>query len=123
MNQWVSVWGNAMSIVENKPEGYAKDITLRYPILMPLDGKGLRLTFDNFTGLEKVEITKVTIAKATGPTSIDVSTLKEVTFEGSNTLVLESGEQKTSDPIEMDVTKDELLTVSLYLGDFTTMRC
>lgn len=123
MSKWLSVWGNAMSIVENKPEGYAKDITLRYPILMPLDGKGLCLTFDNFTGLEKVEITKITIAKATGPTSIDVSTLKEVTFEGNNTLVLESGEQKTSDPIDIDVNKDELLTVSLYLGDFTTMRC
>ena len=70
MNQWVSVWGNAMSIVEQTPVGYAKDITLRYPVLMPLDGKSLRLTFDNFTGLEKVEITRVTVAKSTGPSSI-----------------------------------------------------
>ena len=44
MNQWVSVWGNAMSIVEQTPVGYAKDITLRYPVLMPLDGKSLRFS-------------------------------------------------------------------------------
>lgn len=123
MNQWVSVWGNAMSIVEQTPVGYAKDITLRYPVLMPLDGKSLRLTFDNFTGLEKVEITRVTVAKSTGPSSIDVSSLKEVTFDGNQVLTLEKGEQKTSDPIEMDVSKDECLTVSLYLGDYTSMRC
>ena len=26
---WVSVWGNAVSIAEHHPEAYAKDITLR----------------------------------------------------------------------------------------------
>lgn len=122
MSKWVSVWGNAMSIVENKPEGYAKDITLRYPILMPLDGNGLRLTFDNFAGLEKVEITKITVAKSISPTSIDLSTIKEVTFDGNQTLVLNSGEQKTSDPIELEINKDECISVSLYLGDYTSMR-
>ena len=28
MQKWVSVWGNAVSIAENRPERYAKDITL-----------------------------------------------------------------------------------------------
>ena len=36
MQKWVSVWGNAVSIAENRPERYAKDITLRYPILLPI---------------------------------------------------------------------------------------
>ena len=31
-NHWVSVWGNAVSVAENRPERYAKDITIRYPI-------------------------------------------------------------------------------------------
>lgn len=47
--KWVSIWGNAMSIVDSKVEGYAKEITLRYPIDVPFDGKGVRLTLDNFT--------------------------------------------------------------------------
>ena len=40
MQKWVSVWGNAVSIAENRPERYAKDITLRYPIV----------TFSSVTG-------------------------------------------------------------------------
>ena len=33
--KWVSVWGNAVSVAENRPERYAKDITIRYPIHIP----------------------------------------------------------------------------------------
>ena len=35
---WVSVWGNAVSIAEHHPEAYAKYITLRYPVYIPFDG-------------------------------------------------------------------------------------
>lgn len=123
MSKWVSVWGNAMSIVDQTPAGYAKDITLRYPILIPLDGKGLRLTFDNFTGLETIKITKITVAKSTGPSSIDLTTLEKVTFNGMDELELGKGEHKTCDPIVMNINKGECLTVSLYLKDYTSMRC
>ena len=54
MQKWVSVWGNAVSIAENRPERYAKDITLRYPIAAPFSGSGVRLTFDNYCGTEPV---------------------------------------------------------------------
>ena len=42
---WVSVWGNAVSIAEHHPEAYAKYITLRYPVYIPFDGDTLRFTF------------------------------------------------------------------------------
>lgn len=61
MQKWVSVWGNAVSIAENRPERYAKDITLRYPIVSPFSGSGVRLTFDNYCGTEPVTLEKVTI--------------------------------------------------------------
>ena len=61
MQKWVSVWGNAVSIAENRPERYAKDITLRYPIVSPFSGSGVRLTFDNYCGMEPVTLEKVTI--------------------------------------------------------------
>ena len=48
--RWVSVWGNAVSVAENRPERYAKDITIRYPIHVPFSGWGVRLTFDNYCG-------------------------------------------------------------------------
>ena len=61
MQKWVSVWGNAVSIAENRPERYAKEITLRYPITLPFSGSGVRLTFDNYCGTEPVTLEKVTI--------------------------------------------------------------
>ena len=40
---WVSVWGNAVSVAENRPERYAKDITIRYPVHVPFSGSAVRL--------------------------------------------------------------------------------
>ena len=63
-SKWVAMWGNAMSIVENMPETYSKNITLRYPIYCPFSGSYLRLRFDNFCGTEPIIINKITISKS-----------------------------------------------------------
>ena len=76
MSKWVSVWGQAMSITEQNPGGYAKEITLTYPVLMPLDGNEVKLTFDNFTGFEDVKIERVTVSKLVEATIIDETTLR-----------------------------------------------
>ena len=59
--KWVSVWGNAVSVAENRPERYSKNITIRYPIHIPFSGQALRLTFDNYCGTEPVTLTKTTV--------------------------------------------------------------
>ena len=59
--KWVSVWGNAVSVAENRPERYAKDITIRYPIHIPFQGQALRLTFDNYCGTEPITLSKCTV--------------------------------------------------------------
>ena len=64
---WVSVWGNAVSIAEHHPEAYAKYITLRYPVYIPFDGDTLRFTFDNYCGSEAVTVTRATVSAATSP--------------------------------------------------------
>ena len=40
---WVSVWGNAVSVAENRPERYARDITLRYPVISTFTTSSVRL--------------------------------------------------------------------------------
>ena len=60
-NHWVSVWGNAVSVAENRPERYAKDITIRYPIHIPFSSSALRLTFDNYCGTESITLNKTTV--------------------------------------------------------------
>lgn len=114
MQKWVSVWGNAVSIAENRPERYAKDITLRYPIVSPFSGSGVRLTFDNYCGTEPVTLEKVTIFCG--------GAFHPVTFGGEHRVTLPAEGNVISDTLETPVTAGEKLLVSFYLRDFTLMR-
>ena len=112
--RWVSVWGNAVSVAENRPERYAKDITIRYPIHIPFAGHALRLTFDNYCGTEPITLTKTTVFYG--------GRFYAVYFDGERSVTVGAGERTVSDPLEIDLTEGEVIQVSFYLGDFTLMR-
>lgn len=112
--KWVAIWGNAMSITENKPESYAKNITLRYPIHCPFDADAIRLTLDNFCGTEDVKIEK---------TVIQIEEKNQiVTFNEKNSVCISAGKSVVSDEIKIDIKKGQTIKVSFYLKDFTQMR-
>lgn len=127
---WVSMWGNAVSIAEHRPESYAKDLTLRYPIYAPFAGDALRFTLDNYCGTEPVTITKAMVALAafdlteTNSLSCPIlpSTLATITFDGADTVTLGAKERITSDAITFPVPAGATLCVSLYFSDFTSMQ-
>lgn len=112
--KWVSVWGNAVSVAENRPERYAKDITIRYPIHIPFAGEALRLTFDNYCGTEPVTLEKVTVFYG--------GHFYPVLFNGERPARMGAGEQIVSDPLTVALTEGEVIQVSFYLKDFTQMR-
>ncbi len=114
MEHWVSVWGNAVSVAENRPERYAKDITIRYPILIPFNGAGIRLTFDNYCGTEPITLNKVTV--------LHNGVFHPVLFGGGREVTIPEGERAVSDPLMVPITESELIDVSFYLKDFTLMR-
>ena len=60
--KYVTTWGNAISIADRRPENYAKNLTLRYPIRPMFDADNLKITLDNFCGTEPVTITRVYVA-------------------------------------------------------------
>ncbi len=111
---WVSVWGNAVSVAENRPERYAKDITIRYPILIPFNGTGVRLTFDNYCGTEPITLNKVTV--------LHNGKFHPVLFNGNREVTIGAEEKAVSDPLMVTITESELIDVSFYLKDFTLMR-
>lgn len=111
---WVSVWGNATSIITNKPERYAKDITLRYPIYVPFGGEAVRFTFDNLNGTEAVTITKATV--------LYDGKFYPVFHDGKREMTIPATEKIVTDELPIEVKGDETLEVSFYLGDFTLMR-
>ena len=114
-NHWVSVWGQAVSVAENRPERYAKDITIRYPIHIPFSGDSVRLTFDNYVGTEPITLTKTTVLYG--------GKFYPVHFRGGDTEVtIRAGERVTTDPLPINVQAGSVIQVSFYLGDFTLMR-
>lgn len=119
---WVTAWSNAVSIDENRPQGYAKDVTLRYPILSAFDGKKIRITLDNYPGKETVHFGKVSIAKAINDTDFDETTLKTITFNNEYSVDVKSGEKAVSDEIEFDIKANEKFIVSIYFDEYASLR-
>ena len=113
-NNWVSVWGNAVSVAENRPERYAKDITIRYPVHIPFSGSAVRLTFDNYCGTEPITLNKTTVFYG--------GLFYPVFFAGNREVTVPAGERVVSDALEVKLNEGELIQVSFYLKDFTLMR-
>ncbi len=113
-SKWVSVWGNAVSVAENRPERYARDITIRYPIHVPFSGEAIRLTFDNYCGTEPVTLDKTTVFYG--------GIFHRISFAGCPAVTIPAGERVVSDPLGLSLNEGEILQVSFYLKDFTLMR-
>ena len=113
-NHWVSVWGNAVSVAENRPERYAKNITIRYPVRIPFSGSALRLTFDNYCGTEPITLNKTTVFYG--------GAFYQVSFDGCADVTIGAGRRVVSDPLEIRLKEGEVIEVSFYLADFTLMR-
>ena len=113
-NSWVSVWGNAVSVAENRPERYARDITLRYPVISAFNTERIRLTFDNYCGTEPVTIRKTTVFYG--------GKFYTAAFGGCTQVTIPAGEKAVSDPVEIHIRGGELMQISFYLEDFTLMR-
>lgn len=111
---WASIWGNAVSIAENRPESYSKNITLRYPIYSQFEGSALRLTFDNYCGTEPITIHQTTVCME--------GNFYTVTFNGQQEVTIPAGENAVSDALSCVVKAHSTFTVSFYLKDYTQMR-
>ena len=122
--KYVSMWGNAISIADRRPENYAKDLTLRYPIHPAFDGDSIKITLDNFCGTEPITVTEVYVAAAVknGGKEIQENTVAGVTFDGKTSVTIPAGETVISDEISFQVTRGNDISVSMYFADFTQMR-
>ena len=112
--RWVSAWGNAVSIAENRPERYAKDITIRYPVMVPFNGEKIRLTFDNYCGTEAVVLEKVTI-RVKGK-------FYDVKYKNESSMTIPAEKRIITDELAVNMKSGEKIDISFYLKDFTLMR-
>lgn len=88
------------------------------------DGEQLKITFDNFCGIEPVTISCVYVAESadSGREVVEESNTP-VTFDnGSRSVTIPAGEAVVSDAVRFSVRRGNDISVSLYLGEFTQMR-
>ncbi len=122
MSKWITVCGNATSIADRRPETYAKNITLRYPVKSAFGGNAVRLHFSNFCGTEPVTLSRVTVATALSDREINLKDAAIVTFGGKDGVTIPAGGEICSDEINFRVKPQGTVTVSFYLKEFTLMR-
>ena len=111
---WASVWGNAVSVAENRPESFSKNITLRYPIYSQFEGTALKITFDNYCGTEPITINKTTVCIN--------GNFYPVTFKGQASVTIPAGMNEVSDSLSCHIAAQSTFDVSFYLEDYTQMR-
>ncbi len=114
--KWVSTWGNAMSVSENRPESYAKDITLRYSVTSAFNGDSIRITLDNYCGTEPVVITKASVRIG--------EKCELLTFgpDRSYEAHIATAKNLVSNELPIKISAGDIIEVSMYLGDFTKLR-
>lgn len=120
-SKWVACWGNATSIIDQTACTYAKDITLRYPIKMCFSGSKIRIRLSNLTGTEAVSM-NVGVARSSGGKMADNATFAQMTVNGETLITIEPGKEVTTDELEYDVTRGEMLSVNIYLPTYTQMN-
>jgi len=116
-NNWVGSWGASPVFPVGKD---MNQNTIRQVIKISSGGEKIRLRFSNETGNHPLVIGAVTVAKPGEKAgSIDVSTLKNVYFNGQNNIVIPAGSPAISDPIDFPVNSLDDVSVSIYLPQRT----
>lgn len=118
----MTAWGNATSIAEHKPESYARNLTLRYPVRLFLSGQALRIRLDNFCGTEAVTVTSAQFAEGCGGDGILTDTAVSLTFDGKECVTIPAGGAVCSDAVSFPIQAGKDYAVSLYFAEFTQMR-
>ncbi len=118
---WVGTWGSSQyqaNPTDIRRPGL-KDATVRQIVRVSLGGEQIRLTYSNQFGKSDLEIKAATVANPTMDKfpNIKTSTLKTVTFRGSESITIPAGGKAVSDVIEYPVNAVDKIAVSTYFGE------
>ena len=132
-DKWVGAWGTGSTSVSLEDYGnirfIANNMSARTVVTPTASGTKIRVKFTNYYGASDLVITRATIARTAGVTSldpdeatskIDKSTLKNLSFdEGAPGFTLKPGEEIYSDPIKFDVDALENIAITFYVEGTT----
>jgi len=121
--QWVGTWSTAPQLVETgnmPPSPGLTNNSLRQVIRVSIGGDTLRVRFSNEFSTSAVTMKSVQIAVSTGGNTVNVSTNKELRFNGTSEITMNAGVAVTSDPIAFNVTARMDLAITIYYGQTST---
>jgi lysophospholipase L1-like esterase len=121
--KWVGTWSTAPQLVELSnmpPSPGLTNNSLRQVVRVSLGGDTLRVKFSNEFSTSSVTMNSVQIAVSTGGNTINVSTNKELKFNGSSKVNMNAGVAVTSDPIAFKLTPRMDLAITIYFGQTST---
>ncbi len=115
-DRWVGTW--ATSVFDGDPWHTIPtlvDSTLREVVHTSAAGSELRVRLSNEFGTEALRIDAASVALSAGDSSIDTSSLHQLAFGGSPSIVIPPGAEVLSDPVPMATPAFANLAISLYL--------
>ncbi len=121
--KWVGTWATAPQLVEISnmpPSPGLTNNSLRQVVRVSIGGDTLRIRFSNEFSTSDVTMKSVQIAVSTGGNTINVSTNKELKFNGNYEITMNAGAAVTSDPIAFNLTPRMDLAITIYYGQTST---
>lgn len=118
--KWVGTWSTAPQLVEPRnmpPDPGLSHNSLRQVVRVSLGGDSLRIRFSNEFSTRPTEMQAVQIATSTGGSAIDVSTIKELSFNGNSKVTIPSEGAVTSDPISFKLDPREDIAITIEFGE------
>ena len=118
--KWIASW-YASPQAYNEPPLSAKDPksfknqTVRQLMYLSAGGEAIRIRVSNVLGTTPLVIDGMRVAKSIGGTSIDVSTDRQVTFDGKATVAVPAGQEILSDSIALTVLDQTTVAVSTFV--------
>ncbi|KAH9480018.1 hypothetical protein JR316_0006615 [Psilocybe cubensis] len=127
---WVDTWTSMPQLTEpanlppppfNKTNSVFANSTIRQTLHTSVGGSQFRVRISNNFGVTDLAISQASIALpasgAAGVSSIQLPTLKPITFSGNASIIIPNGALVVSDPVDLGVNVDpqSMVTVSLFL--------
>ncbi len=122
--KWVGTWSCAPYAAgdHTPPSPYLANNTLRQIVRVSIGSDTLRVKFSNGTSSTPVTMNSVNIAASTevGGSAIDISTMKQLKFNGDTSVTMTAYSTVTSDPLAFPLTPGMHLAITIYYGQINT---
>ncbi len=123
--EWVGTWATALTAASPFDTGRSlsgfEDESIRTIVQTSIGGGRVRIRLSNVYGEGDLTIGHATVARPAAPSApeLDPRTVKELTFGGSQSVIVPAGREVLSDPVQMFVQPVSPLAVTIYLPQAT----